>query len=312
MKTETFLQDLSNLAVRQRVFRARQKLNKPGYISHITQRAAGREPLFLEDADYLTMLGLLKEVSESFDLQFYALCLMDNHIHLLVEPQQENLSKAMHSIFFKYAMRFNRKYSRRGHIFGGAYRQAVCLDSSYFLAASVYIHLNPVRAGLVQKATDYRWSSCSLYVADHQTESFVRPAPVLSLLDADPDIARKYYAILIHQGLEAEPDNALEQETTIERFLKNLAAMFPWLFKRIADTNQASTHQENDVLDLPELETMIQEVQAQKPRSPETVKAKRFLIEQLIARGFGKREIAEKLGISPKTVYNISNKPTPS
>jgi putative transposase len=312
MKNETFLQDLSNLAERQRVFRARQKLNKQGYISHITQRAAGREPLFLEDADYLTMLGLLKEVSESFDLHFYALCLMDNHVHLLLEPRQENLSQAMHSIFFRYAMRFNRKYSRRGHIFGGAYRQAVCLDSSYFLAASVYIHLNPVRAGLVEKASDYRWSSCSLYVTDQQTVSFVNPSPVLSLLDADPDIARKYYAILIHQGLEAQPDNALEQETTIERFLKNLAAMFPWLFKRIADTNQDSTHQENDVLDLPELETMIQEVQAQKPRSPETVKAKRFLIEQLIARGFVKREIAEKLGISPKTVYNILNKPTPS
>ena len=63
----------------QRVFRARFKADTPGLISHITQRAAGREPLFVEDRDYMSMLGLLKESADKFSLRYYALCLMPNH-----------------------------------------------------------------------------------------------------------------------------------------------------------------------------------------------------------------------------------------
>ena len=121
------MQDLTALAGKQRVFRSREKIQAAGYVSHITQRAAGREPLFLENNDYLDMLALLKEAAHNFDLCFYAFCLMPNHVHLLLEPRHANLSKAMHAIFSRYAKRFNSKYQRRGHIFGGPYRQAICL-----------------------------------------------------------------------------------------------------------------------------------------------------------------------------------------
>jgi len=70
--------DLEKLQLKgnsQRVFRARYKIEEPGFISHITQRAAGREPLFVVDRDYLTMLGLLKESAEKFELSYYALML---------------------------------------------------------------------------------------------------------------------------------------------------------------------------------------------------------------------------------------------
>lgn len=303
-------QTLSNLANRQRVFRARQKLNLPGYVSHITQRAAGREPLFIEDEDYLTMLALIKDAANRFELNCYALCLMENHTHFLLEPLKENLSQAMHSIFFRYAMRFNRKYARRGHIFGGAYRQAVCLDTNYLITASVYIHLNPVRAGLVEQATEYRWSSCNLYCSESPPASFVDPNPVLSHIDSDKALARKYYTTLVLKGRDIQPDNVLEQETAIERFLTRLAAMFPWLFKRSAGKNQTSTHPESEVLDLSVLEEMIQDIQTQKPRSPETVQAKKYLVDQLLTRGFTKTEIAQKMGVSRKTVYNILNPPS--
>ena len=133
-------------------------------VSHITQRAAGKEPLFLENWDYLFMLGLLKEIANNYALRIYAFCLMQNHIHLLLSPEEENLYDAMRDLFSRYAMKFNRKYERKGHLFAGPYRQAVCLDESYLLAASLYIHLNPVRAGVVLEPQSYRWSSCRLYV----------------------------------------------------------------------------------------------------------------------------------------------------
>ncbi len=136
----------------KRFFRARQKLIEPGFVSHITQRAAGKEALFIEDEDYLSFLSLLKKVVSRFSIACYAFCLMPNHVHLMFCPRENNLDKAMRYLFSGYATGFNRKYQRRGHLFGGPYRQAVCLDETYLLSASVYIHLNPVRAEISRQA----------------------------------------------------------------------------------------------------------------------------------------------------------------
>ena len=166
----------------KRYFRATRKLNIPNMVSHITQRAAGKEPLFLENGDYLFMLALLKEIANNHTLRIYAFCLMQNHIHLLLSPEEDNLYDAMRDLFSRYAMKFNRKYERKGHLFGGPYRQAVCLDDSYLLAASLYIHLNPVKAGLVVDPQVYRWSSCRLYYEVNAPESYVDPNFILRLL----------------------------------------------------------------------------------------------------------------------------------
>jgi putative transposase len=94
----------------KRYFRATRKLNTPCIISHITQRAAGKEPLFLEDSDYLFMLGLVKEIANKYSLRTYAFCLMPNHAHLLFSPQENNLYDAMRDLFSRYAKKFNWKY----------------------------------------------------------------------------------------------------------------------------------------------------------------------------------------------------------
>ena len=98
----------------KRYFRATKKLSTPGIISHITQRAAGKEPLFLEDSDYLVMLKLFKEVALNCALEIYAFCLMPNHVHFLLSPKESNLFDAMRDLFSRYAMHFNRKYERKG------------------------------------------------------------------------------------------------------------------------------------------------------------------------------------------------------
>ena len=157
------LEDLIRSGKIKRFFRATRKLNVPQLVLHVTQRAAGKEPLFLEDADYLYLVWLLKEISTSHHLKIYAFCLMPNHLHLLFSTEEPNLYDAMRDLFARYATRFNRKYGRRGHLFGGPYRQAICLDDSYLIAASLYIQLNPVRANLAKDPQAYRWSSCRLY-----------------------------------------------------------------------------------------------------------------------------------------------------
>jgi len=296
--------DMAAIGSHQRVFRARQKLNEPGFISHITQRAAGREPLFIEDDDFLRMLSLLKESSDKYALSFYAFCLMPNHIHMLIKPEERNLIEAMRSLFSRYAAQFNRKYARRGHLFGGPYRQAVCLDSTYLLTASVYIHLNPVRAGLADRAQDYRWSSCRLYTGNVARESFVDTSTLFELLNEDPGEAKGYYSRILNGACGAEPENALEQEGAIESFCHRLAGLFPDLFRRARGKNGDFPAGGQEMMELTDLDSMIQHYRENASRSPESRKARAYLIDQLRARGYTQSEIALRLGVSRKTVYS--------
>lgn len=291
----------------KRYFRATRKLNAAGLVSHITQRAAGKEPLFLEDDDYLSMLGLLKQIAEKYRIEVYTFCLMQNHVHLLFRPGEENLYDAMRDLFSRYAVRFNHKYERKGHLFGGPYRQAVCLDDTYLLSASLYIHWNPARAGLVSDPLRYRWSSCRLYCEENAPVSFVKPDFILGLLSGAKGKTKKKYHLMLNRGNMLEPGHVLEQEDAIERFRHKLSSLFPLLFRRIAKKKEVARTSGLDLLDIELLEKEIQGLRKGccSARKPETREAKKYLIEQLVARGYARGEIAERLGVSRKTVYNI-------
>jgi len=290
----------------KRYFRATRKLNVPNLVYHITQRAAGKEPLFLEDNDYLFMIGLLKEISQNHSLRLNAFCLMPNHIHLLFSLQEDNLYDAMRDLFSRYAMRFNLKYERKGHLFGGPYRQAVCLDDGYLLSASLYIHLNPVKAGLVSDSRRYRWSSSRLYCKDDVPKSFVDPDLILGLLSENKIEGKKRYRLLLKQGSELAAAHVLEQEDAIERFSSKLASIFPSIFRRVNDRKQVIKSFDLGLLDMEELERKIEDLkEGRNYNALESKKARKYLIEQLIARGYKRIEIAERLGLSRKTVYNL-------
>jgi putative transposase len=289
-----------------RYFRATRKLNAPNIVSHITQRAAGKESLFLEDNDYLFMLGLLKESVQNYSLNMYAFCLMPNHVHLLFRTAEDNLYATMRNIFSRYAMRFNQKYERKGHLFGGPYRQAVCLDDSYLLAASLYIHMNPVKAGLVNEPISYRWSSYRLYCDEDAPKSFIDPDFILGMLSESKVERKEKYSLLIDKGIELETAHVLEHEDAVERFRSKLASIFPSIFRRVDKRKQVAKFSGLDLIGLDELERQIEVMSTRHfLDKPETKKAKKYLIEQLIARGYKRLEIAERLYVSPKTVYNI-------
>ncbi len=300
----TDFNDLVRRGKIKRIFRARKKVTEPNLVSHITQRAAGKEPLFLEDSDYLFMLARLKKVSKNRSLEIYAFCLMPNHVHILLSPREDELSLAMKELFGPYAMMFNRKYERKGHLFGGPYRQAVCFDDSYLIAASLYIHLNPVRAGLIEDPRDYRWSSVRLYHDPNAPGSFVNPDFVLGLLSQDAKRQKKIYADLLKKSIDVVAENALENTDAVGAFRKNLTKRFPGIFPGLK-RGRIQQRTGLEMLDDEEIEKTIESMKNRKVRlSPEGIKARKFLIEQLIARGYKKKEIAKKLGVSPKTIYN--------
>jgi putative transposase len=289
-----------------RFFRSTKKLKVPGVVSHLTQRAAGREPAFVEDEDYLTMMGLTKKVAEKYSLRLYAFCLMPNHVHLLLSPTEANLWDAMRDLFAQYARGFNRKYERKGHLFGGPYRQAVCLDESYLLAASLYIHLNPVNAGIVSDPVQYRWSSCKLYVDAKPRRSFVSPEFLLTMLSEDLLSGRLQYQELLRRGGAVDMGLVLEQEDAIERFRSKMLRLFPRLLGRVRAGEGALGPKVFDLLDIESLDQRIEEMKARGPgNDPRTRAAKRYLVQQLVARGYKREEIAGRLGLSRKTVYNL-------
>ncbi len=291
----------------KRFFRATRKLNVAGLVSHVTQRAAGSEPLFIEDDDYMYMIWLLKEVLGQHDVEVYAFCLMPNHMHLIFRPKEENLYDAMRDLFSRYAMRFNRRYERKGHLFGGPYRQAVCLDDTYLLSASLYVHLNPAKAGICGHPLEYRWSSVKLYCTD-SPDAFVKPEFILGLLGEGEDmpVNRQKYLELLERGADVSVDQVLEQEDAINRFRKKLASYFPSLFERMGKRNATIERISPGLMDMSSLELEVKRFRDERMNhTPESKEAKKYVIQQLVARGYKRYEVAAKLDVSTKTVYNI-------
>jgi len=278
-----------------RYFRSRKKLSKASLISHITQRAAGREMLFVEDDDYLSMLSLMKELSKKYAIIIYAFCLMPNHMHLLLQPEHDNLSEFMRDLCGQYAKRFNRCYERKGHLFGGPFRQSIVNDESYFLAASLYIHLNPANTGLVRDPGQYRYSSLMLYIKDGAPRSFVKPDLVLSIFSGKAKERKLRYKKLIERGRNLKVGNVFEDEHVILRFMSLLRDYFPSFYQK-GKTIPPGIYPEADMENFENLRNM---------RKPESMEAKKYLIEQLLARGYTRTQIAEHLNVSRKTVFNI-------
>lgn len=124
-----------------------------GALYHVLDRGDRREAIFEDDADRVTFLRTLAQVCRRTGWQVHAYVLVSNHYHLLLETPEANLVAGMKWFQSTYTMRFNRRHRVGGHLFQGRY-QAIVVDPeerNYFVTLSDYIHLNPVRAGLVEK-----------------------------------------------------------------------------------------------------------------------------------------------------------------
>ena len=287
----------------KRIFLARNKLNFAGAVSHLTQHSCGSEPLFLEDSDYLYFLGQLKDRAKKFELDVFSLCLMPNHLHLLLRVNKVNLPKAMQSLFQSYARYFNKKYERKGHVFCGAFRQSLCLDDSYALAASIYIHLNPYKAGLADADKPYRWSSLNLYVDSINKETFVRYEYLLRPLAADLEDARRIYQRLLSSMLPMEVNILRGGKADLAGFRAKLLKSL-----RIVTEKEGDTKALKGMLADKEIEIYLEKMQGkERLRSPQDIKAREFLIKQLRANGYKIGEIAVILGQSRITISKAFN-----
>lgn len=132
-------------------------------IYHVMLRGINRQTIFEDNEDMNYFLTEVKRCKDISDFRLYAFCLMSNHVHLLLETNQEPLDMIFRRLATRYAGWYNRKYERVGHLFQDRYRSEKVETEQYFLTALRYIIQNPMKAGLEQQPGSYRWSSYLAY-----------------------------------------------------------------------------------------------------------------------------------------------------
>jgi putative transposase len=135
----------------------------PGVPYHVIQRGNRKQEVFFNDNDHLYYLRLLKEHCVIYDLKIWAYCLMGNHVHLIAVPQEQESFRAIAEIHRRYTYMINARQGWRGHLWEGRFKSAP-MDARHLFAAVRYVERNPVRANIVRKAEDYRWSSARSHV----------------------------------------------------------------------------------------------------------------------------------------------------
>lgn len=143
------------------VRKARKKSSTGTY--HVMYRGGNQREVFHDEEDNRKFLEIFKKYKELFGLEVYAWCMMNNHVHLLIKEGEEPLGVTMKRIAVSYVSYYNEKYQTAGHLFQNRYHSETVETDEYFRTVLRYIHQNPVKAGMVERADEWKWSSCAGY-----------------------------------------------------------------------------------------------------------------------------------------------------
>ena len=265
------------------------RVQYPDAIYHLMNRGDRREDIFEDDQDRHRFLKTLGEACEKTGWQVHAYCLMSNHFHLVVETPQPNLVSGMKWLLGTYTIRFNRRHKEFGHVFSGRYKSLLVDHSGtgYLKTVCDYVHLNPVRAGLLRRGQpleSYGWSSYGQYLqSPGKRVGWLRTDRLLSEwgIPKDSPAGRKHFAQCMEHRREQE--NAKTDWKAVERgwflgseeFKKELLAQ---MHERRADHYGAEL------------------------READLVHGERVLKEELFRRGWTESELSSRRKGDPEKV----------
>jgi len=183
-------------------------------IYHIMIRGNEKKDIFLDDEDREKFISTLYDKNNENKWFLYAFCLMDNHVHLLINEGEENISRIMKRISTSYVYYFNKKYTRIGHLLQDRYRSEAIENDRYLLAAVRYIHNNPVKAGMVEEPSQYEWSSYNLYLdKDGCNNRGIERNTVLEMFSVNED---KAIRLFIEYSDQATDDSFIDYKEEVE------------------------------------------------------------------------------------------------
>lgn len=185
------------------------RITFPGAFYHVTSRGNERKAVFKSKRDREKFLGYLQSATERYNALIHAFCLMGNHYHLLIETPSGNLPQIMRHINGAYTTHFNRKRSRSGHLFQGRYKAILVEKDSYAKELSRYIHLNPVRAGMVKTPGAYPWSSYNTYTGKNDAHEWLQCDFILTYFGKNATTAQRRYGEFVQALVGQKYENPL-------------------------------------------------------------------------------------------------------
>lgn len=180
---------------------------------HITARGNRKYDIFRDSEDFHVYITIMKNAIKYYDGKFKmaCFCLMDNHIHILLQTTDLHMKEFITRVNSIYAKYFNGKYDYVGNLYQGRYYSELIKDDSQMLEVSRYIHLNPVRAGMVKKPEDYLWSSYNMFFHQHD-EKLIDTNLILSYFN-DNNSYKDFVesAVSTPGGLDVSEDRTMEK-----------------------------------------------------------------------------------------------------
>ncbi|MDO9533809.1 MAG: transposase [Bacillota bacterium] len=202
--------------------------SETGYY-HIMVRGNEKKNIFNSNEDKQRFMQTMYEKKQGDRYYLHVFCLMDNHIHLMINEGIEDVSNVMKRITVSYVSYFNKKYKRVGHLFQDRFKSETVEQDSYVLSLARYIHQNPVKAGLVEKASDYKWSSYGCYLNEENCfAKIVDTDTILGIFSEDKKTALKKFEEYMKEESEEtfldlkEENNDMDEDTARELFKKML------------------------------------------------------------------------------------------
>ncbi|MBU1568359.1 MAG: transposase [Proteobacteria bacterium] len=186
------------------------RLQYPGACYHVTSRGNEKKPIFRNQKDREKFLAYLESAVVRYGAIIHVWCLMGNHYHLFLETPTGNLSQIMRHINGAYTTYFNVKWKRTGHLFQGRYKAILVEADHYAAELSRYIHLNPVRAGIIDTPEGYLWSSYRSYIGQNTSPAWLKTEFILGYFDGKTASAKNGYREFVEERLKCEYGSPLQ------------------------------------------------------------------------------------------------------
>ena len=185
------------------------RIEFPDAIHHVTSRGNERRAIIRDDVDRRKWLSLLERTVDRHGWRVFAFALMDNHFHLFLQTPSPDLSTGLAHLNGSYAGYFNHRHGRAGHLMQGRFKSILVEGRGYWRELGRYVHLNPVRAGLVERPEDWPWSSYGGYHRPGRRLGWVCYDRVLAEFGGDTAAGRRAYRQYIAEGLGRPLDSPL-------------------------------------------------------------------------------------------------------
>jgi putative transposase len=186
------------------------RIEYEGALYHVTARGNERKRIYFNKTDYKKFRDYIEGTQEKYGCLLHAYVFMTNHYHMIIETPKPNISKVMHYINGSYTTYINKKRDRSGHLFQGRYKAILIDRDNYLLELSRYIHLNPVRAHVVEKPEEFINSSYASYIGNRK-DDIVHHDQILKMISKDKKTAPKLYREFVEKGIGVGLENPLSK-----------------------------------------------------------------------------------------------------